>query len=173
MRLAANVLILLMMVYGLLRLWPLISVSFFSTAEQLEGEILVCDLIPEQDRFRMHIIYEYCVDMPDARQCVLASQLSDFSGNPVEAPLLSPEEAALYQPMLSDIAEISAALPRPIVFIDPEDPLNSGRLYLAFDQKNFRYAVLCIALPMMIWLSSLLLRSFLLFQHEPRRQGGV
>ncbi len=161
-----------MVAFGFYQLWPLISLTFFSGATQVEGEILVCDFIPEEDGYRLHIIYEYCVPFPSASnhmetRCVLASALSNASGNVIDSPVLSAEEMEFFQPIVDDTDKVAEYLPRPMVLYDANNPLRSGRLYLAFDQSNYRYGALCIALPMIIWLSSLLIRSFVIFHREP------
>jgi hypothetical protein len=174
----SNALIVSMIGLGIYQLWPLISVTFFSDSQKLDANILVCELMPDGDDYRLHIIYEYCVDVPVSNQreeihCVLASQMSDISGKRCDNLLFSAEDAALFQPMIEDSDLISGFLPRPIVFVDPDSPLSTGRLYLAFEQGEYRHAVLCIALPLIIWLCSLLIRSFLIFQREPEPDSDV
>lgn len=161
-----------MMAFGFYQLWPLISLSFFSSASQTDADILVCDFIQEGDQYRLHIIYEYCVPWPSVEshretRCVLGSSLANERGGIIDAPLLNQEQLEFFKPIVEDTDRVAEFLPRPMVFYDKSDPLHSGRLYLAFDQSNYRYGVLCIALPMIIWLSSLLIRSFVLFQREP------
>ncbi len=167
MRRFSNMFIVAMVLYGCYQILPLLSLHLWHASRVAPAELLVFDLIPEGDQFRMYIVYEYMIETEAAQIGIMASQLSDSGGNPIEAPLLSTEEAAYYEPLLEDADMLSAYLPEPLVFVDAQNPLQSGRLYLAFEQSHYHYGILCIALPIIIWLSSLLIRSFVVFHREP------
>lgn len=174
MRRLANVLVLILIVIGLIQIWPLIAVHISAAGKQVPGSILAFDVIEEADgRQRLFVLYDYIYDTDAAQINVLSSQLADISGQVIDDVYLSEEQLAFYQPLLEDADQAAKYFPNPVIFIDPADPQNSGRLYFAVDGSQYRSGILAICLPILVWLCSLLLRSFVQFHREPFHQSHV
>ena len=174
MRRLANVLVLVLIVIGVIQIWPLIAVQIYASGEQVSGSVLVFDVIEESDgSHRLDILFDYVYETETAQVNVLSSQLADISGQAIDAVYLTDEQLQFYRPLLEDGDQAAKYFPNPVIFIDPDDPQNSGRLYFAVDSGQYRSGILAICLPILVWLISLLLRSFVQFHREPLRRSHV
>ena len=168
MRRLANVLVLLLIIIGLTQIWPLIAMHIYASGQQVSGSVLAFQILEDDSgQHFIDVLFDYTYDTEDAKINVLSSELADISGQSIERVYLSDEQVTFYEPLLEDSDLTAQYFPNPVIFIDPEQPQTSGRLYFASDSSQFRSGILAICLPILVWLLSLLLRSFVQFHHEP------
>ena len=173
MRHLTHFLMLVLIGIGLVQVWPIIKLHYFADGEQVEGTILAFDLIPKDEGFLIDLIFSYEIETDEAHKSVLSSQLADISGDPVEEVWISGQEAKLYEMTLEYSDAISKIISKPVILVDRDKPLETGRMYFPADTQYIRTGMLSIAIPVVLWVLSLLLRSYVLFHREPIVQKRV
>lgn len=154
-------------IVGLWCMWPVLLLGTIADRQQSEVEILAYELTPVGDSAqRLHILYEYHVEMDDAVYSIMSSQRADRWGQPIPDPIISNELAAQLESASEGRGEMNAAIWHRVLYYDATSPLDSGRLFAMEDLSRYRIGSLLLFVPVICYLLQLCIAAFRLHQYK-------
>ena len=172
MHIIRKLILLCSVVAGVWCMWPVLLIGTVSDRQKADVEILAFELTPvDNAHHRLHLLYEYSVELDDGIYAIMASQRADMWGQKIPDPLITNEVARQIQIMSEGSGEIDAAVWHRVLYYDPQNPMDSARLFAMEDLSRYRYGSILLCLPVIYCLVLLCISAFRLNQRktpEPR-----